>query len=235
MLRGVNRQQIFFDVEDYHSFKHILSHYKSVCNFQLFAYCLMGNHVHLLIKTETEPLEKVMKRLETAFVYWYNMKYQRTGPLFQGRYRSEIIESDTVFMIVLRYILMNPVKAGLCRFPEEYPYSSGAEYLLSKRGITDTATVFEMTDLSSFNSFVQTENSDRCIDIDNTPSKKCTDTEAKKLIIEEFGTFFPKTGKPKERHLFYHSVRKLLNAGISIRQLSRLTGISKHIIEKANE
>lgn len=235
MLRGINRQQIFFDPEDYLAFLHVLEHYKDICCYQLYAYCLMGNHVHLLIKTEAGTPEHMMKRLQVAFVYWYNTKYHRTGHLFQGRYRSEVVETEAIFMVVLRYILRNPVKAGLCRFPEEYPYSSAAEYICSEKGITDTEAAFEIMDSKTFRTYIFTENNDQCLDLDENPPGRCTDARAKELIQKEFGTFFPTAGKPKERKAFYCSVRKLLSSGISIRQLSRLTGISKRIIEKARE
>lgn len=75
MLRGINRQQVFFDKEDYRVFENILRHYKSICDFRLFAYCIMGNHIHLLIRTGSVPLEKIFKRIGSAFVYWYNCKY----------------------------------------------------------------------------------------------------------------------------------------------------------------
>lgn len=235
MLRGINRQQIFFDTEDYLAFLHVLSHYKAICGYQLYAYCLMGNHIHLLIRTETEPLEQVMKRLGAAFVYWYNIKYRRTGHLFQDRYRSEVIETEAVFMVVLRYILMNPVKAGFCRVPEEYPYSSATEYMCSEKGITDTEAAFELMNSETFRNYIFTDNNDQCMDLDENPPGRCTDSAAKEMILKEFGTFFPKPGKPKDRETFYRSVRKLLSSGISIRQLSRLTGISKKIIEKSRE
>ena len=84
----------------------------------------MGNHIHLLIQEDKEPIEQVIKRLATRFVYWYNIKYQRVGHLFQDRFKSEPVEDDAYFMTVIRYIHQNPVKAGLCKNVREYEYSS---------------------------------------------------------------------------------------------------------------
>jgi REP element-mobilizing transposase RayT len=74
----------------------------------------MGTHVHLLIKEETEALGKIMKRIGVRYVYWYNRKYERSGHLFQDRYKSEPVDDDGYFMTVLRYIHQNPRKSGLC-------------------------------------------------------------------------------------------------------------------------
>ena len=232
MLRAVNRQQIFYEEEDYQMFLEFLARYKSICGYQLYAYCLMGNHVHLLIKTGEKPLEQIMKRINTAFVYWYNLKYTRNGHLFQDRYRSEAVETEAYFLTVLRYILRNPVKAGLSRSPEEYRYSSGREYILSEKGITDTTFALGLLDVYFLQNYFHQDNDDECLDMNDSVRRKCTDAVAIQLILQEFGTLSPKIGKPKERETMNRSIRKLIESGISIRQLSRLTGITKRIIEQ---
>ena len=115
MLRGINQQQIFEDSEDFEKILQILKDCKAVSEYKLFAYCLMGNHIHLLVQEDKEPIEQVMKRIATRFVYWYNIKYQRVGHLFQDRFKSEPVEDDTYFLTVLRYIHQNPMKAGLSK------------------------------------------------------------------------------------------------------------------------
>ena len=108
MLRGVNRQQIFLDKEDCTYFLESLYVCKQISRFKLYAYCLMGNHVHLLINAKEEPVDMIMRRLGSKYVYWYNSKYERIGHLFQNRFKSEPVETDTYFLTVLRYIHMNP-------------------------------------------------------------------------------------------------------------------------------
>ena len=108
MLRGINRQQIFMDDEDCRRFVRILSDCKQLSGFELYAWCLMPNHIHMLIHVQNEPLEKIIKRIGSRFVWWYNMKYERVGHLFQDRYRSEPVEEDAYFLTVLRYILPIP-------------------------------------------------------------------------------------------------------------------------------
>ena len=75
MLRGINQQQIFEDEQDYKKFLSILEECKAICEYKIYAYCLMGNHIHLLIETGKEDCSLVMKRICTRFVYWYNLKY----------------------------------------------------------------------------------------------------------------------------------------------------------------
>ena len=72
MLRGINKQTIFEDEEDYEKFKQVLKESKDISEFQLYGYCLMGNHIHLLMKVEKEPLEVVFRRIGAPYVYWYN-------------------------------------------------------------------------------------------------------------------------------------------------------------------
>ncbi len=135
MLRGVNRQQIFEDEEDSVCFLDILAECKQISEFELYAYCLMGNHVHLLLKVQNEPLEQIMKRITTRYVYWFNAKYERSGHLFQDRFRSEPVENEQYLLTVLRYIHQNPVKSGICHAVADYEYSSYREYVGAVRMI----------------------------------------------------------------------------------------------------
>ena len=233
MLRGVNRQQIFYDEEDYTCFINMLKHYKMICGYRLHAYCLMGNHIHLLIQENEEPLEKIFKRLGAAFVYWYNAKYERVGHLFQDRFKSETVNGDAHFLIVLRYILRNPVKAGLCTQVEEYPYSSAGAYLCDADDITDKELALSLAAKGELSAFIKEEENDKCLDVEETVRSHLTDTAACELIVREFGVLTPSVGKAKERAALNASIRRLLAAGVSVRQLSRLSGLSKKIIENS--
>ena len=102
MLRGINRQIIFEDREDYQRFFDTLKKYKAVSGYTIYAYCLMSNHVHILLKAGHEDLDLIIKRIAGSYVYWYNWKYGRVGHLFQDRFKSEPIETDEYFLTVLR-------------------------------------------------------------------------------------------------------------------------------------
>ena len=181
MLRGINQQQIFEDSEDFNKFLQVLKDSKAISEFKIFAYCLMGNHIHLLIQEQKEPIEQIMKRLATRFVYWYNIKYQRVGHLFQDRFKSEPVENDSYFLTVLRYIHQNPIKAGLCKKLENYEYSSYNEFLQTSDFI-DSDFVFDMIDKEQFISFNNENSFDKCLDVDPKPVIKVTDEQAQKII-----------------------------------------------------
>jgi REP element-mobilizing transposase RayT len=97
-LRGINRQDIFEDGEDSQKFLDALQRYKEISAYSLYAYCLMGNHVHLLLQVGVEPLAQFMRRICGSYVYWYNKKYKRIGNLFQDRFKSEPDKDDANFL-----------------------------------------------------------------------------------------------------------------------------------------
>ena len=121
MLRGINRQRIFEDDEDYRRFLNSLKEFKDKCGYEIYGFCLMSNHIHLLIKEGNEDLGIVFRRIGASYVYWYNWKYNRCGHLFQDRYKSETVENDVNLLSVLRYIHQNPVKAGIEKDLKNYP------------------------------------------------------------------------------------------------------------------
>ena len=233
MLRGVNRQEIFFDEEDYLFFIRLLAHYKDLCGYQIFAYCIMGNHVHLLIRTGAVPLSTILKRIGSKFVYWYNMKYERTGHLFQDRFKSEPVESQRYFLTALRYILQNPVKAGMCRLPQHYKYSSAKAYFSSAQGLTDTAFAWSILGKTALRKFILEENDDTCLEVNDMPRRGISDAAAADMILEMFGTRTPLVKKAVDRQAFNMSISQLIAKGVSIRQLNRLSGISRKAIHRA--
>src|ERR1035437_4828755 len=132
IIRGINRQTIFEDEEDSDVFLETIEKYKIETNCEIYAFCLMKNHVHLLIKTNDNNLATLMRKIGAKYVYWYNWKYNRVGGLFQDRYKSEPVEDDSYFLTVLRYIHQNPIKAGICNDVAKYKESSYSEYINKK-------------------------------------------------------------------------------------------------------
>ena len=133
MLRGINRQDIFHDEDDKQRFLGILKKVKETSLCEVYGYCLMGNHVHLLIREGKEALSQIMKRVGTAYAYWYNTKYERIGHLFQDRFKSENVDDDSYFLSVLRYIHQNPLKAKMVNTMSEYVWSSYESYIKKSR------------------------------------------------------------------------------------------------------
>src|SRR5699024_11465415 len=104
MLRGINRQTIFDDDEDKIRLLITIKRYKEKSNFKLYGYCLMDNHIHLLMQEMDETVSQTIQRIGASYVYWYNSKYLRCGHLFQDRFKSENVETADDFIKVLRYI-----------------------------------------------------------------------------------------------------------------------------------
>lgn len=229
MLRGINQQQIFEDGEDGFRFLETLSKYKEQCGYEIYAYCLMGNHVHILLKEGKENLTLVLKRIAGSYVYWYNWKYRRCGHLFQDRFKSEPVEDDAYFLTVIRYIHQNPIKAGICKNIDGYKFSSYNEYI-NKPNLVNVDFCLGIIDKEQFIEFNNEFNDDICLDIRDNDFR-LTDDEALKIIWKickcKSVSDFQKFDKIKRNYY----IEKLYKHGLSIRQISRLAGLSRKIVE----
>jgi putative transposase len=232
MLRGINQQLIFEDAEDNQKFLEILKECKAVSECKIFAYCLMGNHIHLLMKVEKEGLEQIFKRIGGRYVYWYNGKYRRAGHLFQDRFKSEPVENDEYFLTVMRYIHQNPIKANMVKAVADYSLSSYSEFInLKDDQLVDTDFVFKMISKDEFVRFHNEVSSDKCLEMEENKFR-VTDEQAKEIILKiakchnasEFQELEIKTRDIK--------IKMLKEKNLSIRQISRLTGMSFGVVRK---
>jgi len=144
IVRGNQRQNIFIDDEDRLEYIRRLKRYKQKCGFLLYAYVLMSNHVHLLLETPKEPIARIMQMMNFTYTQYFNKKYNKVGHLFQGRYRSYLCDKDNYLIGLVRYIHKNPVRAGLVKIPEEYPWSSQGEYIGRVSDLVDTEQVLRI-------------------------------------------------------------------------------------------
>ena len=122
--RGNERKNIFLCDEDKLRFLNTMAKTREKYNFLVYGYCLMDNHVHLLINDNGNDISKLMKSINVSYVSYFNRVYKRFGHLFQDRFRSEIIDEDPYLFEVSRYIHNNPVKSGIVQKPEDYRWSS---------------------------------------------------------------------------------------------------------------
>lgn len=122
--RGNRRSQIFTDDYDRREFLKILSEVNRRFDTRCHAYCLMDNHYHLLLETPQANLSMVMRQLDGVYTQKYNWLHRKTGHVFQGRYKAIVIERDAYLLEVARYIVLNPVRAGLVGGPDKWPWSS---------------------------------------------------------------------------------------------------------------
>ena len=129
LTRGNNRQAVFHDASDFETYLLILSRIQRLHPFRLYHYCLMTNHVHLLIETVPgHPLSRLMKKLNLTYALYYKKKYSHIGHFWQDRFKSLLIEKDLYLLACAAYIELNPVKAGMVKDPAEHPYSSFSFY-----------------------------------------------------------------------------------------------------------
>jgi putative transposase len=122
--RGNLRAPIFLSDEGRGRFLGLLERACDRDGLVCHAYCLMGNHYHLLVETPRANLGQAMHRINSGYVQWFNLRYGSEGHLFERRYRSWITRGEARQMETVRYIVRNPVRAGLCQTPEEWPWSS---------------------------------------------------------------------------------------------------------------
>ena len=232
ILRGINRQVIFEDDGDRHYFMSLMKYCKELSDFKLYAFCLMGNHVHLLLETGKEPLGLIFKRIGSRYVAWYNWKYQRTGHLFQDRFRSEAVEDGQYFMTVLRYILQNPMKAGMENCPGSWRWSSYLAYEKGNGSITDTEYaigLFEGRD--QLLNYVKLGNEDAVMDEERF-DWRLRDERAKEIVERVSGcaTVAEFQGLEKSRKKKY--VRELYQENLTLGQITRLTGVPKTTVDR---
>ncbi len=124
--RGVAKQSIFLDDQDYKQFlrRLLLLKTKKLFDHEIYAYILMPNHFYLLLQTKKVPIAKIMSSLLTSYSMYFNKKYKRVGPLFQNRFKSKLCARDSYFLGASRYIHLNPIEAGIATSLDEYPWSS---------------------------------------------------------------------------------------------------------------
>lgn len=127
--RGNNRQPIFADDEDRRVYLSGLCQAHTRLNATIYAYCLVDNHVHHLMETADVPLCRVMQSILTRYARYFNIRHNRTGHLFQGRYRAIICQKEKYLLELVRYIHLNPVRAQLVKLPEDWQWSSHNAYL----------------------------------------------------------------------------------------------------------
>ena len=206
MMRGNHKENIFHSDSDRSKFLNILENNASD-QFQIHCYCLMPNHIHLLVYSEN--ISRHIKQISISYASWFNWKYNLIGHIFQGRFLSEVIESDQYYINCVRYILRNPIKAQICN-NFNYTWSSfksyycSHPYLIIKNKISDHFINFD--DFFNFLSvgydekFMDMEDlyipSDEEIKqfllIENIKSLKSLDTSTKKYIIQKIKENYPR-------------------------------------------
>jgi len=129
MTRGNNKNIVFRVAKDYERYLELLARFKRELAFDLYHYCLMPNHVHLLVRTtQAQDFSLFMKKINLSYFRYYKQKYQWVGHFWQDRYKSQPVGKDDYFIQCGKYIELNPVRAGLVEDPGDYQFSSYRYY-----------------------------------------------------------------------------------------------------------
>ena len=235
MMRGIDRCDIFVDDQDRGKFLKILRAVVSpkdsegkplqpFCN--IHAYCLMDNHVHLLIAEGTEDIGTVMKRIGVSYVSYYNKRHERLGPLFHDRFRSEPVGDVAYFITLLRYIHQNPVEAEIVAAPDQYRWSSWREYTSSPpiQAICARTLPFASLPWHKLCEMVLNVSAGHVEPHSKIERGRLVDSAARKIVNQLCGGDLAslKNWPKEDRKLI---VRKAISNGINMRQLARITGI----------
>ena len=249
MAKGNAGQDIFNHDRDRRKFLEVLSEVKSnsEATIKIYAYCLMGNHFHLLLQDESDTMGDFMRIVMAQYALWRNKRYEISGHVFQDRYKSEPVEDDRYFFTVFRYILQNPVKAGIAESPFSYPWNSWDAYagkMEKVDGLTDTEYILSFLErkkqpkkegisLERLKQFIGKANHDTCLDVDYIPWA-LTDEQLLELIHRNHPDIdcrtlheLPKT--ERDQHL--HTLKGLEQ--VKTAQLARITGLGEHVIRRA--
>jgi putative transposase len=157
IVRGNYRQKTFLNARDYQAYLERLARYRKRFGVTVYAYCLMSNHVHLLVETGSQPLSRFMQGLQQSYTQYFNRKHRKVGHLFQGRYKAILCEKDEYLLGLVRYIHLNPIRAKIVQKLDEYPYSGHRHYAGS--GVSDVLEPSRVLDMlggrAGYRRFVQ--------------------------------------------------------------------------------
>ncbi len=240
MLRGIGHMDLFYQDCDYRKFLNTLKKYSREDGITINAYCLMNNHVHLLLQAQPENIPCFFKRVGVSYAAYFNGVYEHVGHLFQNRYVSQPITDERYFLNALRYILLNPEPAGIGKW-DSYLWSSAHSYLTGlDDGITDTSAAIGLAgSREELRRFIDRnkEDSEKTSETDfREPGKKrraVTDANAMIILRKIIGVETPTEIQTMDKAERTKILLQLKRRGLTIRQIERLTGLNRNVIQRA--
>ena len=244
MMRGINHQDIFEDRGDYWKFLKLLrmqafpednTGKPLPPHCIVYAYCLMSNHVHLLMRELEEGVVAPIKSIAISYAQYFNYKYEHSGQVFQDRFKSEPVNDMEYFLTLMMYIHQNPVAAGIATTVSSYTWSSWCEYDEAKICTVPVCTTQHVLTRIPIRELTELVNEPlpkalNILDFNNEMEQRVTDEKARQFLTELIGSPSATTLQHYDKEKRNEVVRQLKNFGASIRQISRLTGISEGIV-----
>ena len=229
IAKGSGGQNLFEGAYDYRAFLELLSKACEKNGVLVIAYCLMSNHVHLLLEDAKNHLGEVMKSALTSYAQRFNKRGDHVGHVFQQRFKSQPVEDGDYLLRAIRYIHNNPAKAGICP-AEDYPWSSYHEYV-GTPVLIDAARALELCGgVEGFVALSTSEDEGGYRFLERT---RLSDAEARQLASGILGEIALTDLKALERRRRNALIFELKDAGLSISQIQRLTGIGRGVIARA--
>jgi len=237
MMRGNEKRELFLCDQDRIQFIDTLRSKKGEDRFSLYAYCLMSNHIHLVLKEESDSLSNIMKRINISYALYFNTKYERVGHLFQDRYLSEPIESEDYLLAVIRYVHNNPVKAGIVKLPERYRWSSYREYLGAQRGLVDCEEILEIFSkdrkraVQLFKEFSCVSDNRSFLDMEQEQDSSVNIDRIIQHYLHSLGLSLEEIKKDKAKRDKLISDLKF-GTRASVRQIAQALGVDRNIVQR---
>ena len=232
--RGVGKMIIFEDDMDYKYYIKLMREYSGEMGITVCAYCLMANHVHILLRYAGKELPQFMQKLNSKYAAYFNEKYDRVGHLFQGAYRMENVDEAEYFLTVTRYIIQNPEKAGICK-AFDYRWSSLYHYDSPENFVDISIATNMLGGNERFFRFVNTPMGNEDIEYDTMTTyqtaqriRDMTIRAKDELGVENLSDINKMAKKERDAAIF-----KMKASGLSIKQIERLTGLGRNIIQRA--
>ena len=240
ILRGNDRQDIFYDEQDYNKFLDIIKIYKKKYQYEIYTYCLMTNHVHLVIFDKDNKISKIMQGMEISYSNYFAKKYKKEGHLFKNRFISKNVETEGYLIRLCKYIHQNPLKAGIAS-TEKYKWSSYNEFIRGEKIINPKVilSILSKNEKEAIENFVILHSYEsECIndEVEYEGIEKLTDEQViekiRKILkiqnIREIKDYDKKKRNEKLQQL------KVIEGTTKV-QISRILGINRKIIERAME
>ena len=229
VMRGSGKQLIFEDDADRVKFLGYLDEMLRRHEAVVIGWCLMSNHVHLLVSDPTSSLSSAIHDIAAAYAGYFNRKTGHVGAVFDGRFKSVPIESDAQLVSAVRYIHNNPVRGGICAACD-YRWSSYHEYA-GNPSLTDVSVLADM--LGGLQGLLSNDEGDACVPYCFVTGKRIPDDEALDVAGAILYPLLPDDvkGLPVEQRA--ESVGRLSEGGLSCRQIQRLTGLGRYSIDRA--
>ncbi len=249
LTEGNERKDIFIDNEDKAKILSILSNKNQNESFKVYAFCIMNNHLHLVLKEKNSDISTIMRRINTSYAKYFNKKYNRVGHVFHDRFKSEAIETNDDLLEVVKYIHKNPIRTNICNNMIEYKWSSFIDYIigLNRYDFLDIEFVLSIFThnnreeaIKLFSQYSINQSKKTFFDIMEKSDKK--DLLTKKDVLNYIDRFIEENNLDYESLIKTRKNIKLRNKMISnikrkstfsIRDLAQILGVNRNIIQRA--